>query len=151
VEHRLELPGGRSPEIVVVTGLLKIPEVVVDGQPVDRVRERGRTFWPIPVPGGGQKRLYIRSSLTGLRAAVDGTVVPLERRLSYWEVIVSLLPFGLVGLGIAGGLVGIVASAVNLRLMRRPWPTVGRLLATLGVLAAAALLTLAIIGVTRGS
>jgi hypothetical protein len=150
VEHRLELPGGRSPEIVVVTGPLKIPEVVVDGQPVDRVRERGRTFWPIPIKGGEEKRLYIRSSLTGLRVAVDGTVIPLERQLSYWEVIVSLLPFGLVGLGIAGGAVGIVASAVNLRLMRRPWPIIGRLLATLGVLAAAAFLTLAILGVTRG-
>lgn len=150
MEHRLELPGGRSPEIVVVGGLLKIPEVFVDGQPVDRVHERGRTFWPIPVRGGGEKRLYIRNSLTGLRAAVDGTVIPLERQLSYPEVIVSLLPFGLVGLGIAGGAVGIVASALNLRLMRQPWPIAGRLLATLGVLAAATLLTLAIVGVTRG-
>lgn len=150
MEHRLELPGGPSPEIVVVVGLLKIPEVFVDGKLVARVRERGRTFWPIPIRGGGEKRLYIRNSLTGLRAAVEGTVIPLERQLSYWEVIVSLLPFGLVGLGIAGGAVGIVASAVNLRLMRRPWPTVARLLATLGVLAVATLVTLVIVGAMRG-
>jgi len=150
VEHRLELPAGPSPEIVVVSGTLRIPAVFVDGRPIDRVRERGRTFWPIPIRGGGEKRLYIRNSLTGLRAAVDGTVIPLERQLSYPEVIVALLPFGLLGLGIAGGIVGIVASAVNLRLLRRPWPVAGRLLATLGVLAVATLLTLAIVGVTRG-
>jgi hypothetical protein len=151
VRHPFRLPEPGSPEIDVVSGPLRIPTVYVDGREVERRVDRGRSFWPIPVPGGGEKRLYIRSSLTGLRAAVDGTVIPLERQLSYWEVIVSLLPFGLVGLGIAGGVVGIVASALNLRLMRRPWPLVGRLLATLGVLAAAALVTLAILGVTRGS
>jgi hypothetical protein len=155
--HRLELPGGRGPEIVVVSGNLAMPEVFVDGQPVARVREAGHTYWPIPTRGGGTKRLYIRNSLTGLRAAVDGTVIPLERQLSYWEVIVALLPFGLIGLGMAGsgagivgGAVGIVASGVNLRLMRRPWPVLGRVLAVLAVFGVATVLTLLVVGAMRG-
>ena len=150
MRHTLKLPGRGDPDIVVESGLMRIPSVFVDGREVDRVTERGRAFWPIPLPEGGEKRLYIRNSLTGLRGAVDGTVIPLERQLRIWEVVLALLPFGLVGLGLPGGALGLVASAVNLRLMRRPWSTMGRILAVLAVLAIATGLTLLVLGLTSG-
>jgi hypothetical protein len=121
VEHRFTLPGTSAPEVVVEHRFMHLPEVRVEGREIERRTERGRPYWPIPMPDGGERRLFIRGSITGLQGAVDGQLIRIERKLAMWELILALLPFSLVGLGLAGGFAGFAASAVNLKLVREPW------------------------------
>jgi uncharacterized transporter YbjL len=92
----------------------------------------------------------LRGSITGLQGAVDGQLIRIERPLAIWELILALLPFALVGLGFAGGAVGLVASALNLQLVRRPWTTAARIGALLGVFALGLALTVAVVGLSAG-
>jgi hypothetical protein len=147
VEHRLILPGTTAPEVVVDHRFLRIPEVYVEGREVERAFERGRSYWPIET-SVGEKRLFLRGSLRGLEGAVDGQRIGIERPLAIWEVLLSLLPFALVGLGLAGGIIGLVASGVSLQLARRRWPTVARIGAHLGVFLLGLVLTLVVLGLT---
>jgi hypothetical protein len=140
-EHSFTLPGTSAPVVVVDHRFMRIPQVFVAGQEVERQRDRGRPYWPIPTPGG-EKQLFIHGSITGLQGAVDGQLILIEPRLRLWELIVALLPFALVGLGLIGGALGLVASAIDLRLVRRPWPTAVRVAAVLGVFLVALALTL---------
>ncbi len=147
MEHRLILPGTGGPEVVVEHQFMRIPEVYVDGQEVEREFERGRPYWPIET-SAGPKRLFLRGSITGLQGAVDGQLIRIERPLAIWEVVLALLPFALVGLGFAGGAIGLVASALDLQLVRRPWPTAVRIGVLLGVFALGLVLTLTVLRLT---
>jgi hypothetical protein len=144
VEYRLVLPGTASPEVIVDHRFLRIPAVYVGGREVERRFDGGRSYWPIETPGG-ERRLFLHGSLRGLEGAVDGQRVGIERRLAVWEVVLALLPFALVGLGLPGGLVGVLAAGTNLWLVRRPWRAAGRAAALLGVFVAGLVLTLALL------
>jgi hypothetical protein len=140
VRHTFRLPEPGSPEISVdhsqVTGL----RVYVDGEQIPRLRERGRPAWIIPMADRTTRRVSFGGLLTGLQAIVDdgATTIELERRLALWEIVLAFVPFGLLGLtGVAGGICGLVAIVVNLRIVRLPWPTAARVLGMLLSLAAA--------------
>ncbi len=81
--------------------------------------------------------------LTGLQAILDdGRTIEIERRLAAWELVLAVLPFGLLGLtGLAGGLLGLVAVVANLRILREPWPLVARILGAVGSLVVAGLVS----------
>jgi hypothetical protein len=134
---RLSEPG--SPEIVVdqsqITGL----SVYADGVRLPRLRERGAPSWRIPMADGATRRISIGGQMRGLEAIVEGDgVIQLERRLELWELILAVLPFGLLGVtGIPGGVLGLIAILVNLRILRLPRPLPLRVLATLGMLVVA--------------
>ncbi len=147
MEYRLVLPGTTSPEVVVDHRFMRIPEVYVEGREVERAFDRGRSYWPIET-SAGEKRLFLRGSLRGLEGAVDGERIGIERRLGLWEVLLALLPFALVGLGFAGGLVGIASAGLNLQVVRRPWPAAARVGALLGVSLLGLVLTLAYLSLT---
>ena len=140
MRHTFRLPEAGSPEITVdssqVTGL----SVSADGQRLSRLREGGRPAWRIPMADGSTRRVAFAGQLTGLHAIVDGgPVIQLERRFALWEIVLAVLPFGLVGLtGIPGGVLGLVAIVANLRILRMPWPAAIRVLATILTLATAA-------------
>lgn len=146
MRHTFRLPEPGSPEIMVdnsqVTGL----RVSIDGQRAPRLRERGRPAWRVPMADGSERRIWFAGAFTGLRAIVDdGSMIELERRLSIWELVLAVLPFGLLGLtGIAGGVVGLIAILVNLRILRAPWPLVARIAGTLATLIVAFLVSYAI-------
>ncbi len=127
MEHRIVLPGMTGPEIVVRTGLIGFPEVFVRGEAVERESVKGRPAWPVLLDDGSTKLLFIRGAMTGLQGAVDGQTIPIERRLATWELALCLAPFSLVAFGVLGGVVGLIASAANLRLMRRPATALGRI------------------------
>jgi hypothetical protein len=139
MRHTFRLPEPGSPEISVdnsqVTGL----RVSIDGQRAARLRERGRPAWLVPMADGSTRRVSFAGAFTGLRAIVDdGPTIALERPFALWELVLAVLPFGLLGLtGVAGGVVGLVAILANLRLLRLPWPAAGRALAALACLGVA--------------
>jgi hypothetical protein len=118
VESTFRLPGTLGPEIIVRRGLFGGPSVLADGRPVKRRTWRGQTY-DIPLPDGSTKELRLAGEWTGLKAIVDGTELPLERKLAPWEVVLTFLPIGIVAFGGAiGGAFGVLAAAVNTRIAR---------------------------------
>jgi len=140
VRHSFRLPEPGSPEVVVENSQLTGLKVFADGERLPRLRQRGRPTWQVAMADGTTHRLGFSGTMTGLRAIVDGErVIELERRLAPWELILAVLPIGLLGIGGAlGGAAGAIGVVVNLSVARRPWPAVLRVVASLGVLAAAA-------------
>ncbi len=120
MRHVFRLPVPGSPEIEVDQSQLVGLRVSVDGRRLPRLREGGRPAWRIPLRGGSNARVRFAGQLTGLQAILDdGTVIQVERRLAVWELVLVVLPFGLLGLtGVPGGILGLVAVVANLRLLR---------------------------------
>ena len=140
MRHSFRLAGAGSPEVVVDNSQLTGLKVFADGERLSRLRQRGRPTWQVTMADGTTHRVGFSGTMTGLRAIVDdGQVIELERRLAPWELILAVLPIGLVGIG---GAVGLAAGAIgvlaNLTVARQPWPVAVRVVASLGVLAAAA-------------
>ncbi len=146
MRHTFRLPEPGSPEITVDNSQITGLRVSIDGARVPRLRERGRPTWRVPMADGTERRIGLAGAFTGLRAIVDdGTVIELERRFTLWELVLAVLPFGLLGLtGVAGGLLGLLAIGVNLRILREPWPLVARVAGTMASFAVAAAVSYAI-------
>jgi hypothetical protein len=137
--YSFRLAAAGSPEITVESSMVRGVRVSVDGRPVPRSRERGRPYWSIPLAGGGERRLFVTGTVTGLRALTGDEDIPLERRLAWWELLLAFLPLTLVTVGgLIGGLVGGAGTIVGLWVMRRPWPPAARAIAGLAVFALAA-------------
>lgn len=136
MRHTFRLPEPGSPEIVVDQSQLTGLSMFADGQRLPRLRERGAPSWRVPMADGSTRRISVGGQMRGLQAIVDDDrIIQLERRLTLWELILAVLPFGLLGLtGIAGGILGLVAILANLRILRLPWPALSRVLATVGTL-----------------
>ncbi|MGZ8528769.1 MAG: hypothetical protein ACXWWR_08235 [Candidatus Limnocylindrales bacterium] len=136
MRHTFRLPEPGSPEIVVDQSQLTGLSVFADGVRLPRLRERGAPSWRIPMADGTTRRVSLGGQMRGLQAIVDGErIIQLERRLTLWELILAVLPFGLLGLtGIAGGVLGLIAILANLRILRLPWARSTRVLATFGTL-----------------
>ena len=126
---RLSEPG--SPEITVDHSQLTGLRVSVAGERLPRLRQGGRPAFTIPMADGTTRQISIGGQLTGLQVYVDdGTTIALERKLSLWELVLVVLPIGLLGVaGLAGGLTGLIAIGANLRLVRMPWSPVVRVVA----------------------
>ncbi len=136
MRHTFRLSDPDSPEIVVDQSQLKGLRVYADEARLPRLREGGAPSWRIPMLDGTTRRVSITGQMRGLQAIVEGDgVIQLERRLSLWELILAVLPFGLLGVtGIPGGILGLIAVLVNLRILRLPWPLPLRIVVTLGTL-----------------
>jgi hypothetical protein len=139
VRHTFRLPEPGSPEITVDNSQLTGLRVSIDGRRAPRLRERGRPAWLVPMADGSTRRISFAGAFTGLRAIVDaGPTIVLERPFALWELILAVLPFGLLGLtGVAGGVLGLIAILANLQILRQPWPVAARVLGALGCLAVA--------------
>jgi hypothetical protein len=139
MRHTFRLPEPGSPEITVDNSQIAGLRVSIDGQRAPRLRERGRPAWLVPMADGSTRRVSFAGAFTGLRAVVDdGPTIELERPLALWELVLTVLPFGLLGLtGVAGGVLGLIAIVANLQVMRLPWPAAARALGALGSLAIA--------------
>ena len=146
MRHTFRLPESGSPEITVDNSQITGLRVSIDGRRAPRLRERGRPAWLVPMADGSTRRVSFAGAFTGLRAVVDdGPTIELERRLALWELVLTVLPFGLLGLtGVAGGVLGLIAIVANLQIMRLSWPAVARALGALGSLAIAFVVSYAI-------
>jgi hypothetical protein len=129
-----------SPEIAVAPDLLRGPRVLVDGRPVSPRREGIALYWPIPMADGSERRLRLTGQLVGLRAIVDGIEYRVERRLTAWELVLAVLPIGLVPafVGAIGILTGGIATGASFALFRLPWPPAARVAAWAVLVAVAA-------------
>jgi hypothetical protein len=125
------LPDAGSPEIAVAPDLLRGPSVEVDGRAVERRRDGLRIYWPIALADGSERRLFLAGQLTGLRAIVDGREYPVEPRLPAWQLVLAVVPIGIVTflVGVIGLLTGGLATGASFVIFRRPWPVVVRVAA----------------------
>jgi hypothetical protein len=103
--------------------------VAVDGRLLAPSREGLALYWSIPMADGSERRLRLTGQLVGLRAVVDGSDYPIERRLAPWELVLAVLPIGLVpaAVGGMGILTGGIATGVSFALFRLPWPAAARM------------------------
>ena len=131
MRHTFRLPVSGSPDIDVDHSQLTGLRVSVAGERLARLRQGGRPAFMIPMADGTTRQISIGGQLTGLQVYVDdGTTIPLERKLTLWELVLVVLPIGLLGVaGLSGGLAGLIAIGANLRLVRMPWPPAVRLVA----------------------
>jgi hypothetical protein len=139
VESSFVIPGTLGPKIVVRRSMLGGVTVEADGQPVKR--RRGRTLtYEIPLTDGTTRAIELKGQYSGLRAVVDGTEIPLEPKLRPWELLLVVLPFGLVVGGAIGGVIGAIGFVVNSVLVRTSARTPVKVVGMLGVAAIAGLI-----------
>ena len=137
MDMTFRIPGTSGPEIVVSRPLLGSLRVLVDGVRAKRTSKR-RLEYAVPLGDGTTTTMTLTGQWRGLRATVDGETVPLERQLSRGELVLVMLPFGLIVGGLIGGLYGAIGAAVNARLARLIRPAALRAAAMIGVTVLAA-------------
>jgi hypothetical protein len=143
------VPG--APEIVVEPDLLRGPRVLVGGERVLPRRQRGRPTFPISMADGSERPLTLHGAFLGLRARFEEREYEIERRLSWLELFMVVLPLALLTIAPPAGVVaGAVGVMVNLLLMRRPWPLGGRVVAAAAVVAGGYLLVVLSSGALLG-
>lgn len=132
------IPGTSGPTITVRRSLFGGVSALVGDAPL-RKQSRWRQVYVVPLDDGTTKTMTLFGGYTGLKAKVDGVVMPLERPLTPVEVIVVLLPFALIAVGGAlGGGIGAIAVVANGTVMRSGMGLAARLgTAVLNVILAA--------------
>ena len=134
------------PEVVVEPDLVRGPRVLVGGVPVEPRRGRGRPIYPIPLAGGGEAELTLHGAFLGLRARVGDRDYPVEPRLTLLELLLIVLPLAYVTIGgIPGAFLAALGAMLNLVIVRRPWPLLGRVAAALAVVAVGLALVLVLV------
>lgn len=107
----------------------------VHGKEIFKLKESGKPF-PIPMPDGSTKKLYVKSSGFDLtpKIIVDGREILLARKLLWYEHVLALLPIYLLFLGGAiGGALAAVAIMTNHIVLRKDWVLGVRMLTVLEV------------------
>lgn len=128
-------PNGTDMHVKLDRGLL-VTRVSVNGTPLRRSREKGRPF-VIPMSDGSIRRMTVGTiNLFDFapRVLVDGQEVFSAEQLQSYQYLWAGLPllFFLLGSPV-GGLIGICAAVVNLKIFRSALPAAIQVLATLGV------------------
>ncbi|HET7026239.1 MAG TPA: hypothetical protein VFI28_00960 [Candidatus Limnocylindrales bacterium] len=128
-----------SPEVTVVPDLVRGPRVLVDGRRVERRRDGLRVYWPVTLADGSERRLFLAGHMTGLRAIVDGVEYPIERHLVAWELVLAVVPIGVLSLllGSIGAILGGLVTGLAFGIFRAPWPAPLRVAVWAGALIAA--------------
>lgn len=126
---------GADVHVRLVRGVFR-SSVYYDGKPLSRSKEKGKPFI-IPMPGGAVRRMQVRNINFfdfAPRVLIDGEQVFAVEQLQSYEYIWAGLPLLFMLLGSPlGGLIGVAAAAINIRIFRSDLPAPIQALATLGV------------------
>jgi hypothetical protein len=111
-----------APEIEVRPDIVRGPKVFVGGVEVAAVRGRGRPYYPIRSTDGGDMPLTLHGAFLGLRARIGDREYPVERRLTFLELFLVVLPLALLTLeppiGALAGAIGVMTSLVIMKSAR---------------------------------
>ncbi len=139
VRFRPDVEG--APEIEVVPDLLRGPRVLVAGERIAAVREGRRPVYPIRMADGTSRPLRLVGGFLGLRARFEGVDHTIERRLTFWETFLVVLPLAILVIGIdardiagmaVAALITTVCAAAALVAVRASQPTWIRALVAVG-------------------
>jgi hypothetical protein len=116
MRYRVDYPGLRPRELVVVTSMLRGPRLFAD---TEELKGRSNRFL-VDLEEGGQVEVLLRPGLDPVpRVTVGGHAVVLARPLRWHEYAAAALPVLLVFVGGAvGGLIGMLAFVLNTRALR---------------------------------
>jgi hypothetical protein len=118
LDTTFRIPDTDGPDITIRTSWLGVIKVLANGVPVRRSSRRKMVF-AVPMTDGTSTELQIGGQLTGLTATVNGTVIPLQRRLARWEVVLVFAPLVLVLGGLLGGVFAAIGAGANTQVVRR--------------------------------
>jgi hypothetical protein len=111
------LPDRSAPALTVRRSTWRGNQLLADRQPAPKGNGRG-TF-VVRGPDGAAHEVKLTGQMFQRKAVVDGRELALERPLAAWEMVLVILPVGLVGIGGAiGGGIGAVAAGVNVQVAR---------------------------------
>ncbi len=144
-QYRVNAPALEGREVMLESRTLGQPRLWVDGQAAQRGAKRGQYL--VPTGNAGAVTVAVRPRLLGVDPVpdveVDGQKVSLAEPLHPAAVVWGVLPLGLLFIGGAiGGLLGGLAAAVNLKLLRSRGGLTAYVLAGLVTLAAVVLFLL---------
>jgi hypothetical protein len=132
----ISIPGfARQKVEVIPPGFFKGLQLLVDGQPAPRGERRGEYL--LTDDKGQTLKARFRNQAFGLdfpQLMVGKQMINIVDSLKWYWWVLAALPFLLVTFGAAlGGLIGIIAVWINVRLLRQPWHWAARLGAIMGV------------------
>ena len=124
------LPGFKRQKVEVSPpGFFKGIQLLVNGQPATRAERRGEYL--LNDDNGQSVKVRFRNQAFGLdypQMEIGKQTINIVEPLKWYWWILAALPFLLVTFGAAlGGLIGIIAVWINIRLLRMPWHWLVRL------------------------
>jgi len=140
MEYPIRLKGFGAQRVVVDTGgFFTPPRLLVNGKPASPGNKRG--WYVLKTDYGTRVDAQLRSTnpLDPIpQLFIDGDQVSFAPPLPWYGWLWAAIPLGLVVLGgVVGGVLGAVATYVNVRLLRTSMSTGQKVLATAGVTIAA--------------
>ncbi len=151
MQYKIKLDALNGEEIEIITGFWSgKKQVFFRGMPLVRAKEKNKPFlldW-----NGGQKKIYLRMLYPDMirKIKIDDQEISVDNGFSTAEYVVACLPLLLISFGGAlGGLIGGVASALNMKLLRVIRPVFLRVVASLAVTIMALILFLFCAGAFR--
>jgi hypothetical protein len=137
VDSTFRIPGTEGPDITVRTPKFGAVKVLVNEVPLRRTSRR-KLLFEVPLPDGTSTELRIKNNVSGMTAEVNGTVIPLQRRLARWELVLVLAPFVLIAVGgLIGGIFAALGAGINTQVARRIGSAPARIAALIAVTVAA--------------
>ena len=137
MDRTFRIPGTEGPDVTVRTPTFGAIKVLVNEVPLRRTSRR-KLLFEVPLPDGTTTELRIKNNFSGMTAEVNGTVIPLQRRLARWELVLVLAPFVLIAVGgLIGGIFAALAAGINTQVARRIGSALVRATALIGVTVAA--------------
>jgi hypothetical protein len=119
VDRTFRIPGTEGPDVTVRTPTFGAIKVLVNEVPLRRTSRR-KLLFEVPLRDGTTTELRIKNNFSGMTAEVNGTVIPLQRRLARWELVLVLAPFVLIAVGgLIGGIFAALAAGINTQVARR--------------------------------
>jgi hypothetical protein len=139
----VSIPGFTHQKVEVIPpGFFKGMRLLVNGQPVPRGAHRGE--YELTNDKGQPVKVKVCNQAFGLdypQLMVGRQFINIAPPLKWFWWVLAVTPFLLVTFGQAlGGLIGLIAVWVNIRLIRQPWHWLARVAAALGVTLLAVLL-----------
>ncbi len=132
----VSIPGfARQKVEVVPPGFFKGMQILVNGRPAPRGSHRGE--YELTNDKGQAVKVTVRNQAFGLdypQLMVDRKFIDIAPPLKWYWWALAVTPFLMVTFGQAlGGLIGLIAVWVNIRLVRQSWHWLVRVAAVLGV------------------
>jgi len=133
VDNTFRIPGTEGPDITIRTRTFGAMKVLINEVPLRRSSRR-KLIFEVPLPDGTTTELRIKNNFSGMTVEVNGTVIPLQRRLARWELVLVLAPFVLIAVGgLVGGIFAALGTVINTQVARRIGSAPVRATAMIGV------------------
>jgi len=120
MSYTVNLSETNSPQVTIKTSIWSKPQVLVNGQKVKPLKEKGRPY-PIVMNDGITKKIQLKFSFIDPvpKVIYDEKEILLDRKLKWYEYALGGIPALLIFAGGAiGAAIGVIASFFNMKIIR---------------------------------